>query len=333
MRTIFIAEAGVNHNGNINYAKKLIDLASRAKADYVKFQSYKVDNLIRKETKTANYQKKNIKKKITQYDLLKKYELNFNDHKKLIKYAKIKKIKFLSSVFDIESFEMLIKLKIFDIKIPSGEINNIPLIKNISKKAKRVFISTGMASIKEISNAVKILKKNKKLKNNIYLMHCHTGYPTELKDVNLLFMLSLKKKFKTNVGYSDHTKCNRVGIAAVALGAKVIEKHFTISKKLKGPDHSMSMEPNEIINFVKDIKSTQKLLGSYEKKITKVEISNKYYVRKSIVAKRFIQKGEKFSDSNLTCKRPEGGISPIYWNKIIGKKAKKNFLTNQNIYL
>ena len=164
-------------------------------------------------------------------------------------------------------------------------------------------------------------------------MHCHTGYPTELKDVNLLFMLSLKKKFKTNVGYSDHTKCNRVGIAAVALGAKVIEKHFTISKKLKGPDHSMSMEPNEIINFVKDIKSTQKLLGSYEKKITKVEISNKYYVRKSIVAKRFIQKGEKFSDSNLTCKRPEGGISPIYWNKIIGKKAKKNFLTNQNIYL
>ena len=196
MRTIFIAEAGVNHNGNINYAKKLIDLASRAKADYVKFQSYKVDNLIRKETKTANYQKKNIKKKITQYDLLKKYELNSNDHKKLIKYAKIKKIKFLSSVFDIESFEMLIKLKIFDIKIPSGEINNIPLIKNISKKAKRVFISTGMASIKEISNAVKILKKNKKLKNNIYLMHCHTGYPTELKDVNLLFMLSLKKNLK-----------------------------------------------------------------------------------------------------------------------------------------
>ncbi len=232
-KVIIIAEAGVNHNGSIQKAKKLILAASKAKADYVKFQFYKTDNIVTKSNKLANYQKKNLEKNISQYDLLKKYELSILDILRLKKYAKIKKIKFLTSVFDLESFNKLIKNNIKEIKIPSGEINNIDLIEKISKSAKKVFISSGMANFSEISTAIKILKKNKKLNKNIYLMHCNTDYPTKLNDVNLKIMPILKKKYKVNIGYSDHTITNHVAIAAVALNARVIEKHFTLSRRLK----------------------------------------------------------------------------------------------------
>ncbi len=332
-KTIIIAEAGVNHNGSIDKAKKLILAACKAKADYIKFQYYKTDNLVVEHAKMASYQRKNLGKNISQHKLLKKYEFKYNDFNKLKKFAKKKGIKFLSSIFDTESLKELFKLRIYDIKIPSGEINNIPLLEKISKNAKKIFISSGMASLKEIASAIKILKKNKTSKENLFLMHCHSEYPTNLRDVNLLTMQTLKKKFKVKIGYSDHTLSNKVGIAAVSLGAQVIEKHFTLSKKLKGPDHKASLTPQELKKFIEDIRDTEILLGSSIKKISAKELMNKKFVRKSIVANEFIKKGQKFLKTNIICKRPEGGLAPKNWNKIIGKKAKKNFKKNQNITL
>ena len=332
-KIILIAEAGINHNGNINKAMKLIDVAANAKVDYVKFQFYKTRNLVIKKSKMANYQKKNLGESISQYELLKKYELSLNEIKKLKKYAEKKKIKFLCSVFDTESLDELLRINIVDFKIPSGEINNIPLLQKISKKAKRIFLSSGMANLKEISYALKILKKNKYNKRSLYLLHCHTEYPTNLKNVNLLAMPKLKKIFKVRVGYSDHTLENKVAISAIALGASVIEKHFTLSKNLKGPDHKASLEPKELKKFVHDIKDTEILLGNANKKISLIELSNKKLVRKSIVAKELIKKGQKFQEKNIICKRPEGGLSPLLWNKVIGKKAKKKFKINQKITL
>ena len=330
-KIIVIAEAGVNHNGNIKIAKKLINVAKKAKADYVKFQIYKTENLISLNTKTAEYQKRNLGNKISQYEMLKKYELSIEDIKKLIKYSKKKKIKFLCSVFDIKSYENLKKLNIFDIKIPSGEINNIPLLKKISVKAKKVFLSTGMATLGEISEAIKIFKK--KIKSNLYVLHCHSDYPTKYSDVNLSVMSFLKKKFKVNVGYSDHTLGNIVGISAASLGAKVIEKHFTLSKKMKGPDHRASLEPHQLISFIAEIRKVETILGNEIKKISPAEKKNKKLVRKSIVATKLIKKGEKFTNSNIECKRPEGGLNPKYLSKILGRKAKKEFLKDQKIYL
>lgn len=332
-KTIIIAEAGVNHNGSIDNAKKLIKVASKAKADYVKFQHYKTDNLVVEHAEMANYQKKNMGKNISQFKILKKYELKYNDLKKLKKFAKKNKIKFISSVFDSDSLKELFKLKIYDIKIPSGEINNIPLLEKISKNAKKIFISSGMASLKEISEAIKILKKNRKIEKNLFLMHCHSDYPTNLRDVNLLAMQALKNFFKVKIGYSDHTAGSKVGIAAVSLGAQVIEKHFTLSKKLQGPDHKASLEPDELKKFIEDIRDTEILLGSSIKKVSTKELVNKKFVRKSIVAKKFIEKGQKFLETNIICKRPEGGLSPRNWKKVIGKKAKKDFKKNQNIIL
>lgn len=332
MKTIVIAEAGINHNGKIDLAKKLILAAKDAGADYVKFQIYKTENLIKIDTKMANYQKKNLGHTMSQYQMLKKFQLNYIDFKNLYEYSKKIKIKFLCSVFDDESLDYLFSLKIFDVKIPSGEINNFLLLKKISRFANKVFLSTGMANLNEIQKAISILQNIKK-KNKLYVMHCHTEYPTNLKNVNLLFMPELKKKFKVKVGYSDHTTSSKVAIAAIALGAKVIEKHFTISKKLTGPDHKASVDVNELKRFVKEIRETEILLGKPKKIISRQEISNKFFVRKTIVASRFIKKGEKFTESNLACKRPEGGISPIFWKKVIGKKATKDFKKDQNISL
>lgn len=331
--TIIIAEAGVNHNGNFEKAKKLIDIASEAKANYVKFQFYKTGNLVVKNSNMALYQKKNFKRDISQYKLLKKYELSLNSIIKLRKYSKKKNIKFLTSVFDTESLEELFKSKIYDIKVPSGEINNFPLLEKISKKAKRIFISSGMSYMEEIALALKILKRNNRSKKNLYLMHCHSEYPTDLKDVNLLVMPELRKKFKIKIGFSDHTLGNEVGVAATALGADVIEKHFTLSKKMSGPDHKASLDPKELKLFVQKIRNTEILLGSSKKNISKKEYLNKKFVRKSIVAKRFIKKGEKFLSGDLICKRPEGGLSPKFLKKIIGKKAKKDYLRDQLIFL
>ncbi len=239
----------------------------------------------------------------------------------------------MSSPFDLESLNLLFHLKIFDIKIASGEINNYIFLKNLAKKAKKIFISSGMSTLNEVSQAIKILIKNGAKRKNITILHCHTDYPTQLSDVNLFAMETMKKKFNINVGYSDHTTGSETAIAAVALGAKVIEKHITLNKNMRGPDHKASMEPKNFCNYVKLIRNTETLLGSYLKKPSRSELKNKKLVRKSIVAKRNIKRGEIFSEVNLICKRPEGGISPINWNNVMGKKSKRNFRTDDFISL
>ena len=332
-RATIIAEIGVNHNGSIHVAKKLINVAKKSGADYVKFQSFKAENMVRSKTKIAKYQSKNLGKKITQFNLLKKLELSESDHNKIIKYCNKKKISFMSSPFDLESLNLLFRLKIFDIKVASGEINNYIFLKNLAKKAKKIFISSGMSTLNEVSQAIKILIKNGAKRKNITVLHCHTDYPTQLSDVNLFAMETMKKKFNINVGYSDHTTGSETAVAAVALGAKVIEKHITLNKNMRGPDHKASMEPKNFFNYVKLIRNTEILLGSHLKKPSKSELKNKKLVRKSIVAKKNIKRGEIFSEDNLICKRPEGGISPINWNSVMGKKSKRNFRTDDFISL
>ena len=318
-KTIIIAEAGVNHNGNITLAKKLIDVAKNAGADFVKFQSFKTENLVRKNN--------------NQFKILKKLEISENDTTNLIKYCKKKKIKFLSTPFDLESLKILFKKKIFNIKISSGEITHLQLLKQVAKRAKKVFISTGMSNLHEILLAIKTLNDNGVSKKKITVLHCHTSYPTMLRDVNLLAMTTIKKKLKVNVGYSDHTLSNETAIAAVALGAKVIEKHITLSRKLTGPDHKASMEPDKFKKFVAQIRNTEKLMGSSLKRPSKLEVKMRKKVRKSVVARMNIHKGELFTMKNTICKRPEGGIPSKNWNKVIGKKSKFNFNTDEQIKL
>ena len=326
-----IAEVGVNHNGSIKLAKKLVDVAKKAGADYVKFQLFKAENLVQRKTKSLKYQIKNTKKNIGQFSLLKKLEINENFIIKIKNYCKLKKINFLCTPFDTESLSLLTKLKVFNIKIASGEINNYFLLKNIGKKAKKIFLSTGMSSLKEVDQALKILKFNGARTKNIYILHCHSDYPTSLENVNLRAMTTMKKKFKVKVGYSDHTNGIETGIAAVALGASVIEKHITLNKKMSGPDHKASMEPKKFYEFVNLLKNSQILLGSYEKKPTRIEKKNIKLIRKSISAKKNILKGERFSNRNITCKRPEGGLSPMLWKKVIGKRSKFNFKIDEFI--
>ena len=325
-KTIIIAEAGVNHNGNINLAKKLINVASKAGADYVKFQTFDVDHLILKNTKTANYQKRNLKNNISQYLMLKKYQLSDNSHKELLKYSKKKKIKFLSTAFEEKSLKLLEKYKLDYIKIPSGEITNYPLLKKISNLKKKVLLSTGMATYKEIKQALKIFKNKK----NVIILHCTSDYPANLKDLNLNFIKRLKK-LGYKVGYSDHSSSVITPSIAVALGCKVIEKHFTLSKNFKGPDHKASLEPKELIKMVSFIRDTEKMLGSKNKTITISEQKTKLLVRKSLVANSYIKKGEIFSQKNITTKRPGIGISPFKIKKFLGKKSSRNFRKDQFI--
>ena len=332
-KVIVIAEVGVNHNGDLNLTKKLINVAKKSGADFVKFQSFKTENLIRKNTKAAQYQNKNMKKKINQFDLLKKLELTEKDHRIIIKYCNKKKISFLSSPFDLDSLNLLFKLKIFNIKIASGEINNYFFLKKVAQKAKKIFISSGMSTLNEVSEAIKILLLNGAKIKNIISLHCNSDYPTQLNEVNLLAMKTMQKKFKTEVGYSDHTIGHETAIAAVALGARVIEKHITLNKNMEGPDHKASMEPKDFYNYVKSIKNTSILLGDYLKKPSRSELKNKKLVRKSIVAKKNIKKGDIFSEYNVICKRPEGGISPILWSKVVGKKSKRYFKIDDFISL
>ena len=325
-KTIIIAEAGVNHNGNINLAKKLINVAAKAGADYVKFQTFDVDHLILKNTKTANYQKRNLKNNISQYLMLKKYQLADSSHKELLKYSKKKKIKFLSTAFEEKSLKLLEKYKLDYIKIPSGEITNYPFLKQISKLKKKVLLSTGMATLDEIEQALKVFRKKK----DITILHCTSDYPANLKDLNLNFIKKLKK-FGCEVGYSDHSSSIITPSIAVSLGCKVVEKHFTLSKKLKGPDHRASLEPQELERMIILIRDTEKMLGSNNKIITKSEQKTKLLVRKSLVAKNDIKKGEIFSKKNITAKRPGRGISPFKINNFLGKKSSKNFKKDQFI--
>tara|TARA_B100000886_G_scaffold340529_1_gene310875 strand:- start:6579 stop:7586 length:1008 start_codon:yes stop_codon:yes gene_type:complete len=325
-KTIIIAEAGVNHNGDMEIAKKLINVAADSGADYVKFQTFKANEIAIKKSKKAEYQIKNLKNHDSQFEMLKKLELTKKHHLDLIKHCSIKKIKFLSTAFDTNSLEFLKKLDLKIAKIPSGEITNYPYLLSIAKNFKNVIISTGMSNIMEINNALNVLIGNGIKKDNITVLHCNTDYPTNYSDVNLKAMLNIHNKTGLKYGYSDHTLGIEVPIAAVALGASVIEKHFTISRTMQGPDHAASLEPDELKNMIKSIRNIElSISGNGLKQPSKSELKNKEIVRKSIVAIKKINKNEIFTPYNIGIKRPGTGISPMKWNQIIGTYAIKDF--------
>ena len=331
--TFIIAEAGVNHNGSLKKALKLIDVAVTAGANAIKFQTFKAENLATDYAPKAEYQKYKSLKKETQFQMLKKLEFTEAMHNACFKKCKKKKIIFISSAFDIESLNYLKKLKLRYFKVPSGEITNIPYLEVLGRFRKKVILSTGMSSIYEIKKAIQTLVTNGTKKNNITLMQCTSAYPAPYDEINLNTIATLKNSFKLNIGFSDHSLGVQASIAAAALGAKFIEKHITLSKKLKGPDHRASLNPKEFKFMVQSIRIVQKTLGDKIKKITRSEKKNFYIVRKSIVASTKIKKNEKFSNFNITCKRPGTGISPLFFKKLIGKKSMKNYNKNDLIRL
>ena len=331
MRTVIIAEAGVNHNGKINLALKLVDYAAKAKVDYVKFQTYLADELVQKNLKLAKYQRKNFGKKISAYKMLKKFELSKLDHKKIIERCDKRNIRFLSSPFDIKSIEFLNQLKLKTFKIPSGEITNIPYLRKIGSLKKKIILSTGMSKIEEIDKALKILIKCGTKKKDTTLLHCSTEYPANPNNLNLLSINFLRKRFKVKVGYSDHSLGIQASLTAVALGAKVIEKHFTLNKKLQGPDHMASITPNELNKLVRNIRNVEKILGKDMKKPYDKELENLKFARKFIVTRVKINKGEKFSENNITTKRSGKGIPAEKWDFVLGKVSKQNFLPDENV--
>lgn len=330
MSEVFIiAEAGVNHNGDISLAKKLIDAASEAGADAVKFQSFKAEKLVTKTAEKANYQVETTDNQENQYAMIKKLELDYDKHQELIDYCTSKNILFLSSPFDLESIDLLNNLGMEIFKIPSGEITNLPYLLKIAKLKKQVILSTGMATLGEIESALNVLKENGT--EHITILHCNTEYPTPMEDVNLKAMKTLSHAFKIDVGYSDHTLGIEIPIAAVAMGATIIEKHFTLDKNMEGPDHRASLEPDELREMISSIRNIEKALGNGLKTPTGSEKKNKSVARKSIVAKTDIKQGNIFSEDNLTIKRPGTGISPMFWNELIGKKATKDYLQDELI--
>lgn len=331
MKTFIIAEAGVNHNGSITLAKKLIDAASNCGVDAIKFQSFKAKNLAIKNLKKTGYQKKSTNKKETQFEMLKKLEMSEIMHLELINYCKKKKIEFLSSPFDSESIDLLKKLGLKTFKIPSGEITNLPYLRKIGKLKKKIILSTGMSTLYEIKNALNVLVKSGTSKDKITVLHANTDYPTKFEDVNLNAMITIGRYFDLKFGYSDHTLGIEVGIAAVAMGASCIEKHFTLNCNMKGPDHKASLEPLQFDRMVKSIRNIEVALGSKIKKPGKSEKKNMRLVRKSIVANANIKKGELLSKINLAVKRPGTGISPMRWDEIIGTYAPRNYKKDELI--
>lgn len=323
MKTFIIAEAGVNHNGNLQNAKKLIDVAVDAGCDAVKFQTFKAENLVTKEARKAEYQIKNTRKNESQYSMLQKLEIDRETHIELINYCKDKNILFLSTPFDEESADLLEKLDIAIFKIPSGEITNKPFLKYIAQKQRPIILSTGMATLGEVEEALDwIYEEGNK---EVTLLHCTTDYPTAMEDVNLNAMLTMKSAFKVEVGYSDHTLGIEVPVAAVALGAKVVEKHFTLDKNMDGPDHKASLEPEELKSMVQYIRNTEVVLGDGIKKPKESEKINIYITRKYIVAKKDIRKGERIEAEMLQIKRTgKKGMEPKYINNIINKRAVKD---------
>ena len=330
--TFIIAEVGVNHNNNLSYAYKYIDLAKKIGVNAVKFQIFKTENYVSIDSPLAKYQKQNSPITKNQFELIKKLELSEEKIHKIISYCKKKKIEFLCSIFDDWGLYFVLKNKIKKIKIPSGEINNYPLLEKISKFKKEIILSTGMSTINEIKNAIKILTKYKKIKNrDISILHCHSYYPSENEDLNLNAIKTMQLKFKNAIGFSDHSLGSHAAIAAIAMGANIIEKHITLNKSLSGPDHKASLNPVEFQMFVNLIRQTEKCLGSGIKKPTIKEKEIMKIARKSIVAKIDIKKNEIFSLKNIAFKRPGTGVSPIYFKKILGKKASKSFLKDQQI--
>ncbi len=324
-KVLIIAEAGVNHNGSIKVAKKLIDIATNAGSDIVKFQTYKTENLITKNAPKANYQKKTTNTNETQFQMLKKLEFTEKDHAILIDYCNKKNIEFLSSPFDLPSIDLLKKFKLKRIKIPSSELTNHIYLKKISSFRGEIIFSTGMSSMKEIRDVYNFLIKNGVKKKKISILHCNSDYPTKFKDVNLRSMQLIKKTIDVNIGYSDHSIGSEVPIAAVTLGAKIIEKHFTIDKKMDGPDHKVSLDPKELKYMIKCIRNVEESLGKSNRILSKNVIDNIKTHTKSIVASKPIAKGEKFSLNNLTVKRPGTGLNAKFYMKLINKKSNRNY--------
>lgn len=325
MKTFIIAEAGVNHNGSLEIAKRLVDVAADAGADAVKFQTFRAENMVTKFAQKAEYQKETTAGNETLFDMIKKLELDVNAHKELISYCKEKEVIFLSTPFDIESIELLNELGVEIFKIPSGEITNLPYLRKVGGLKKKIILSTGMANLGEVEVALNALVAAGTKREDITVLHCTTEYPAPIEDVNLLAMITIREAFKVNVGYSDHTLGIEIPIAATALGATVIEKHFTLDKDMEGPDHKSSLDPKELKLMIKAIRNVEKALGNGIKRSSPSEKKNKHIVRKSIVAARCIKPGECFTAENITTKRPGTGINPMEWDKVMGKKAIRNF--------
>lgn len=330
-QVIIIAEAGVNHNGSMEMARQLIDAAAEAGVDYVKFQTFKADKLVTREARQAEYQKRNIGDGAdSQYEMLRKLELSEEDHRELKDYCRQKGVRFLSTAFDLESVEFLHELCPGLWKIPSGEITNYPYLRKIAGYNEEVVMSTGMSTDEDVEKALLALRENGQDLEKVTLLHCNTQYPTPMEDVNLLAMNSLRR-FVKRVGFSDHTRGIEVPIAAAALGADVVEKHFTLSRSLPGPDHKASLEPQELKAMVKAIRNVSEALGDGRKRVTPSEAANRDVARKSIVASRPIKRGELLSEENMTAKRPGGGISPMRWKEVEGTAAIRDFKIDEMI--
>ena len=333
-KTLIIAEAGVNHNGSITMAKKMIDVAADAGVDYVKFQTFKASNLVTKFATRADYQQQNMEDNDNlQYTMLKQLELLPEQHIELIEYCKVKVVNFFSTAFDFDSVDFLASLHLGLWKIPSGEITNYPYLRKIAHYHEPVILSTGMCEFSDIERALHVLLQFGVEKEQITVLHCNTEYPTPFRDVNLKAMLEIGERFGVKIGYSDHTQGIEVSIAAVALGATVIEKHFTLDRNMEGPDHKASLEPNELKQMVDAIRNIEKALGSRRKEVSDSERKNRAIARKSIVAATSIKKGETFSEDNITVKRPGNGISPMQWNEVMGKAAMRDFEEDELIEL
>lgn len=318
-KVFIIAEAGVNHNGSIKLAKELVEIAKVAGADAVKFQTFKAENVVTKTAQKASYQIKSNSDTESQFDMIKKLELSEDEHKELFNYCKLLNIEFMSTPFDMGSIDFLSNLGIKKIKIPSGEITNLPYLIKIAKLGLPTIMSTGMSNIHEIEASLNILLEYGLPKNKITILHCNTQYPTPFEDVNLNAMKTIKDTFNVNVGYSDHTLGSEVSISAVAMGASIIEKHFTISKKMKGPDHLASMEPSELMTMVRAIRNIELALGSNSKELTTSEAENLQIARRSLHISKNMKKGEVIKEHDLSIKRPGNGISPMFLYKVIGK--------------
>ena len=332
-KTLIIAEAGVNHNGDTQLAKRLIDVAAEAGADLVKFQTFNADRLVTRTASKAQYQSQTTDGREPQHAMLRRLELTEAMHHELIAHCAARNIGFFSTGFDIESVDMLVRLGQDRFKIPSGEITNLPYLRHIGRLDKAVILSTGMATLVEIEAAIDVLEHAGTFRERITVLHCTTEYPTPMTEVNLRAMQSILTALGVAVGYSDHTQGTEVAIAAVAMGATLIEKHFTLDRNLPGPDHKASLEPAELKTMVAAIRNIEIALGDGIKRPTLSEVSNKPVVRKSLVASRAIMAGEAFTADNITAKRPGSGISPMRWDAVIGKEALHDFAADEMIDL
>ncbi|PIP08246.1 MAG: N-acetylneuraminate synthase [Syntrophobacterales bacterium CG_4_8_14_3_um_filter_49_14] len=331
-KTFIIAEAGVNHNGSLEMALQLIDVAVAAGADAVKFQTFKAEKIIAVSAPKAGYQKETTGSDESQLEMVKKLELDETAHTRLYQYCQHKGIQFLSTPFDLESIDLLSRLGLEIFKIPSGEITNLPYLRKLGALKKRLILSTGMADLGEIEDALDVLTESGTSLENITVLHCNTEYPTQFEDVNLRAMLTIQNAFSgISVGYSDHTLGIEVPIAAVAMGARVIEKHFTLDRNLPGPDHRVSLEPPELSAMISGIRNIEKALGNGIKRPSPSEVKNKPIARKSLVATESIKTGELFSADNITAKRPGAGISPMRWDEVLGQVAQKDYEKDEPI--